>query len=114
MSNRAERRRQKAAEVKTEVKTERFMSEEEFVRITKHYQERLAKTKDATKQIVTDSLLGSVLVELKYNWGFGGKRMQRLVDGINIQLNLIYDKIIEHEELLDVAEEIIEKHKLNI
>lgn len=112
--NRAERRRQKVAEVKAEVKTERFMSEEEFVRITKHYQERLEKTKNATKQIVTDSLLSALLIDLKYNWGFGGKRIQRLVDGIHIQLDLIHDKIVEHEELLDVAEGIIQRYKLDI
>lgn len=112
--NRAERRRQKVSEVKTDVKTQRFMTEDEFVRITKHYQERMEKVKDNTKQIVTDSLLSALLIELKYTWGFGGKRIQRLVDGIHIQLDLIHDKIIEHDEVIETASEIIEKYKLNI
>jgi hypothetical protein len=114
MSNRAERRRQKVAEVKAEVKTQRFMTEEEFLRITKHYQERLEKTKDATKQIVTDSLLSALLIELKHEWGFGAKRLQRLVDGIHRQLDAIHDKIVEHDELIETAEDIIQKYKLNI
>jgi hypothetical protein len=114
MSNRAERRRQKVAEVKGEVKTQRFMTEEEFVKTVKYYQAKLEKTKDATKQIVTDSLLSALLIELKYNWGFGGKRIQRIVEGIHVQLDLIHDKIIEHDELIEVAEDIIQKYKLDI
>lgn len=114
MSNRAERRRENRQEEKQKVKSQKFMSEEEFVRITKHYQERLEKTKDTTKQIVTDSLLSALLIELKYNLRFGAKRIQRVVNGIQLQLDLIHDKIIEHDELIEVAEDIIKQYKLDI
>jgi hypothetical protein len=115
--NRAERRRQKI-KAESPIKTEKFMTEEEFIRIRNEYDRRLKaneqRIKEITKQIVTESILSGLLIALNHDFGFGKKRLQRLSDALRTQLDLVSNGTIEHDELISLGEEIRIKYKLNI
>jgi hypothetical protein len=114
--NRAERRREKReAEAP---KPQKFMTEDEFVRIRTEYDRRIkateTKVKEVTKQIVTESLLSALLIVMRHEFGFGKVRLQRLSDALRTQLDLVSDGIIGHDELVGLGEEIRDKLKLII
>lgn len=107
---RAERRRQERENQKDNAQI--TITKKQYDELIERYNRQLQRTKEITKEIITESLLAALLVHLKYETGFGKKRLQRVTDGINLQLNLVADKIITHDELIAVAEEIREKTKL--
>jgi len=117
--NRADRRREKREiEAPKPPKPQNFMTEDEFVRITKEYNRKLdanaQKVRQVTKEIVTETLLAALLTHLHYESGFGRKRLQRIVDGVNLQISLANDRIIETDELVQVGEQIRLRYKIDI
>jgi hypothetical protein len=108
--NRAERKRLERDEVKK--KATYTISRQDYETLLTRHKMQIEATKQATKEIVTESLLSALIISLKYEFGFGRKRMQKVTDEINNQLNLIHDKIVEHEDMIKLAEEIRDKLKL--
>lgn len=110
--NRAERKRQERLDEKGNASY--TISRNNYEKLIQNHKANLEMTRQKTKEIVTESLLSAIIIVMKYELGFGKKRMQRFADNLNIQLNLIADKDIDHQDLVSLAEEIRDKMQLKI
>ena len=61
------------------------------------------RARENVRKTITDNLLSTIAVSLKYKFGFGKKRMSRLIKEVNLQLQLVTDKVIDTADLIEIA-----------
>ena len=108
MANRQERRRAMKQQGLTEMPRVRTynVSEDQMKAITqKEIEDELAKVKKAAIKWTSDCLLASFVIAMKTQYGFGVKRMARMLEEVTRQFDAVTDGAITEVDLLKCAED---------